>query len=323
VPVLEQALSACSEEPSVVKGRLARQLGTFYRKLRRLDDARAALEQAEAIGRGLNDPLLVASSQLGLGQVHLRRHQYDLAERYARRALAAFESQGTLPDKVAHTRNLLGIIALNRGNHRESVQEFRVACALFRQADEPIEYARTCVNLTEALSRLGSVDEALKLSEEAIAILTTYDLRLERSRLYVNLGFLHYSQDDLAQAEAAFRQAYTPAMRRAGPGYLRSLIEMNLGNVLLLRGHAEEGRAFFLSAVAGFRLVNAQTMLANSLDGLAEIAIAAGDREEAVTYYVEALAIVSAIPEDAFARRLEKRFRSLLKELRQPVEEEE
>jgi predicted negative regulator of RcsB-dependent stress response len=104
-------------------------------------------------------------------------------------------------------------------------------------------------------------------------------------------------------------------MRRAGPIYLRSLIEMNLGNVLLQQGHAEESRIFFLNAVSGFRLVGAQTMLANSLDGLAETALAVGDREEAIADYEEAHAIVAAVPEDAFANRMERKFRVLLIEL--------
>ena len=98
---------------------------------------------------------------------------------------------------------------------------------------------------------------------------------------------------------------------------------MNLGNVLLQQGHTEESRTYFLSAVAGFRLVNSQTMLANSLDGLAEIALSTGDHREAVALYEEALAIVSAIPEDAFANRMEQRFVGMLEELTSPTEEEE
>ncbi|MGD8857320.1 MAG: tetratricopeptide repeat protein, partial [Chloroflexota bacterium] len=72
-PVLEQALSACPDENSAVKWRLAQQLGSFYRRLRRLDDAEAFHEQAEAVARSLGDPLLVARAQLGLGRVHFRR----------------------------------------------------------------------------------------------------------------------------------------------------------------------------------------------------------------------------------------------------------
>ncbi|MGD8806401.1 MAG: tetratricopeptide repeat protein [Chloroflexota bacterium] len=314
-PVLEQALSACPDENSAVKWRLAQQLGSFYRRLRRLDDAEAFHEQAEAVARSLGDPLLVARAQLGLGRVHFRRRHYDQAERYARLALAGFEALGTCLNLVANTCNLLGNIAVGRGDYDESTEHFYRARDLFRQAQVPIELGRTNVNLYEALGRLGRTQEALALFEEAATIFSTYDLYLERSRLYVNLGFLHYSQDDLAQAEAAFREAYTPAIRRAGPIYLRSLIEMNLGNLLLLKGAFEESRTYFLSAVAGFRQTNARAMLANSLDGLAEIAMVTGKNEEALALYEEALAIVTAIPEDAFANRMEKRFRGLLEEL--------
>jgi len=322
-PVLELALYKCPDDCSVVKGYLLHKLGSLCRKLRRLDDAQAAHSQAEALGRALNDPILIAESKLGLGRVYRRRHQYDLAERYARQALLEFEAWGAPPDKLAHTQNLLGIIALGRGDYENSAKALYQASDLFRQAHEPIELARTMLNLCLTLGRLGRAAEALELAGEAATIFTDYDLHLERSRLNVQLGLLHYNEGDLALAEAAFRQAYSPAMRRAGPLYERSMIEMNLGNALLQQGHTDESQDYFLSAVAGFRVVNARTMLANSLDGLAEISLATGHHREAVALYEEALAIVSAIPEDAFANRMEQRFVGLLEQLNSPTEEEE
>jgi tetratricopeptide (TPR) repeat protein len=224
---------------------------------------------------------------------------------------------------MAHANNLLGLIALGRGDLDDSAKELYRAVDMFRRAQEPIELGRTMVNLCETLARLDRAAEASELLEEAAAIFTKYNLQLERDRLYIALGFLHYSQNDLAQAEAAFRQAYSPSMRRAGPVYLRSQVEMNLGNVLLLQSKTDESRSYFLSAVAGFRLIGSQTMLANSLDGLAETSLAAGEKQEAIDLYEEALGIVQAIPEDAFANRMETRFRALLEELKSVAEEEE
>jgi tetratricopeptide (TPR) repeat protein len=322
-PVLEKLLSASPDQDSTVRGRVYHHLGNFYRRLRRLDEAQAAHEQTEALGQLLDDGLLLALAHLGLGRVYMRRRQYAEAKQYARLALAGFEARSTGLRLPANARNLLGIIALERGDNEDARREFYQARDLFCQAQLPIEQARTNVNLCQALTRLGCAEEALELFEEAAAIFTEHDLHTERSRAYMSLGFLRYTQDDLPQAEAAFRRAYTPAMRRAGPIYLRSMIEMNLGNVLLQQGRREEARNYFLSAVAGFRLVNAQTMLANSLDGLAEITLAAGNRQEAIDLYEEALAIVTPIPENAFAQRMEKRFRGLLAELSLAPDEEE
>lgn len=322
-PVLERALATCPDESPAIKGRLLNQVGSLYRKLRRLDEAQVAFEQAEAFAHMVDDPFILADTRRKLGEVHFRRHQYDEAERYARLALATLAAHGRAAAKEADARNLLGIVALGRGDYETSAAELYQACDLHREADEPIELARTMTNLCQTLSRLGRAAEVLALAHEAAGIFTEYDLRSERSRVYLHLGFFYYTRDDLAQAEEAFRQAYSPFMRRAGPVYIRSLIEMNLGNVLLLQGYAEESRAYFLSAVEGFRLVNSQTNLANSLDGLAETLLAAGDRQEAIALYEEALAIVTAIPEDAFAQRMELRFRGILEELTSPVDTEE
>jgi tetratricopeptide (TPR) repeat protein len=321
--VLEQAIAACPECDLAVKARMLNQLGSLYRRERRLDDALAVHNQAEELGRALDDAMLVAQAQLGLGRVYRWRGQYDLADQYANQALTAFSAPDISLQYAAHAYNLSGVIALGRGNYEVAATQLSEACDLFRKAMEPIELARSEVNLCEPLARLGRIDEALELLEEAAAIFTQYSHQLERARLYVNLGFLHYSRDDLVEAEAAFRKAYTPNLRQFGPIYQRSQIESNLGNVLLLQGHIEQARTYFLSAVAGFRLVDSRTWLANSLDGLADTTLAAGDRQEAISLYEEALAIVQEVPEDAWANRMETRFLGVLAELKSSAEEEE
>ena len=322
-PVLEQAISGCPGDQLALMGRLLNQSGSLYRRQRRLDEALAAHEQAEKIGRQLDDQSLIARTNLRLGRVFLRQRSYAEAERYAQLALAEYETGAAAPQTMASAYNLLGIIAQGRGDYDASERYLRQACELFRQAKTPIELGRSLVNLCNTMESQGLTAETLGWFEEAAAIFTTYDLQIEYARLFNALGTLHYKQGGLAEAEAAFRKADTPIMRRSGPVYFQSLTEMNLGNVLLNRGRFEESRAYFLKCVAGFRQVNALTRLANSLDGLAETSIELGDREEAIGLYEEALDIVTAIPEDAFANRMEKRFRGILRELRHPTEEEE
>ncbi|UCG26015.1 MAG: tetratricopeptide repeat protein [Chloroflexota bacterium] len=315
IPVLEQAITDCPDDELALRGRLNGQLGSLYRKDRRLDEAVAAYNQQENIARQLNDPYGLASAHLRLGQVYNRKRQYEATERYAQMAMDEFEAINAPPEKIADTLNLLGLVALGRGDWHKAETNLRRACDLFRRANKHVDVGRSLANLLLALEHTGRIDEAFEMSEEAGQIFTAYDLHLERARLYINLGTLHYRRGDLAKAEAAFRQADTSAMRRSGPVYLQSLTEMNLGNVLLSQGRIEESRPYLLKCVAGFRRVNAQIMLANSLEGLAETSIELGDRDEAIHLCEEALAIVAAIPEDAFANRLEKRVRTILDEL--------
>jgi tetratricopeptide (TPR) repeat protein len=274
-----------------------------------------------AISRQLADQSLIAQTNLNIGRIFLRRHSYTEAERYAQLARAGYEDGGARPAKIANAYNLLGIIAQGRGDYEASESYLRRACERFRQADVPVELGRSLVNLCLAMENHGLTEETLAWFEEAAAIFVTYDLHIEYARLFNTLGTVHYKQDNLAEAEAAFRQADTPIMRRSGPGYFRSVTEMNLGNVLLIQGRFEESRSYFLKCVAGFRQVNSLTSLANSLDGLAETSIALGDSKEAIALYEEALDIVTSIPEDAFANRMEKRFQGILRELRQTADE--
>ena len=322
-PVLERAITGCPGDQLALMGRLLNQLGSLYRKQRRLDEALAAHEQAQQIGRQLTDQSLIAHSHLSFGRVFLRKRSYAEAERYAQLALTEFEAGGAKPQKMANVYNLLGIIALGRGDYDASESYLRQACELFRQAIASIELGRSLANLCYTMENQGLTDETLEWFEEAAAIFTTYDLQIEHARLFNILGTNHYRQGNLTGAEVAFRQADTPIMRRSGPVYSQSLTEMNLGNVLLSQGRFEESRSYFIESVTGFRQVKSLTLLANSLDGLAETSIELGDREEAIGLYEEALEIVTAIPEDAIANRMEKRFRGILRDFGCPTEEEE
>jgi tetratricopeptide (TPR) repeat protein len=312
IPVLEQAITDCPDDELALRGRLNGQLGSLYRKDRRLDEAVAACREEENAARQLNDALGLARAHLRLAQVYNRKRQYKAAERYGKMALDEFEAINTVLERIADACNLLGVVALGKGDWHKAESDLRRACELFRRANRPIDVGRSLANLLLVLEHTGRIDEALEISEEAGEIFAAYNLPLERARLYINLGVMHYGQGDLVKAEAAFREADTPAMRRSGPVYLQSLTEMNLGNVLLNQGRFEESRPYLLKCVAGFRRANAQIMLANSLECLAETSIEFGDRDEAIHQYEEALTIVAAIPHDDFANRLAKRVRKTL-----------
>ena len=323
IPILEGAIADCPDGELALKGRLLGQLGSLYRKDRRLDEAVAAHVLAEKVARRLGDPHSMARAHLRLGQVYLRKRQYDAAERYGQMALDEFEAVNAPLERIADAFNLLGVVALGKGDWHKAESNLRRACDLFRRANKTVDVGRSLANLLLALEHTGRIDEVLEISEEAGEIFAVYDLQLERARLYINLGTLHYRQGELAKAEAAFCQADTQAMRRSGPVYLQSLTEMNLGNVLLSQGRFEESRPYLLKCVAGFRRVNAQIMLANALECLAETLIEIGDGDEAIHLCEEALAIVRAVPEDAWARKVEDRVCGALDELASDTERQQ
>ena len=119
----------------------------------------------------------------------------------------------------------------------------------------------------------------------------------------------------MEEAEAAFRRADSPYMRKQGRPYDRALTKMNLANVLLAQGRVNEAEKYWQASIQEWRQVDSRLMLANSLSGLAETYVEQGKFEEVIPLYQEALAIAIDHPDDAFAQRLRKRFEDALNDL--------
>jgi tetratricopeptide (TPR) repeat protein len=78
--------------------------------------------------------------------------------------------------------------------------------------------------------------------------------------------------------------------------------------VYLLREEWEQAEKHLRVSVRLFRQAKAQINLANSLSGIAEALVGMEKPDEAIPLYDEAIEIVTAHPDDAWAQRLLQEF---------------
>jgi tetratricopeptide (TPR) repeat protein len=315
IPVLEAVVAGSDENNLDLKAQALDQLGILYRRNRQFNAALVAHEQEEQIGRELGDEFRLAQAAMRFGETYWRLRQNDKAASCTMTALKILLDLKADPNLVATCYHILGTINQNRGDLDESEKQLRRALDLRREHGETLHVARTLMNLGMTLDSADRFEEAITCYEEAKDLFNTINNEFEVARVEHCLGTLHYYQGNLDDAEAAFRRADSPYMRKQGRPYDRALTKMNLANVLLAQGRINEAEKYWQACIQEWRLVDSRLMLANSLSGLAETYVEQGKFEEVIPLYEEALAIVIQHPDDIFAQRLRKRFEDALNDL--------
>jgi CHAT domain-containing protein len=92
--------------------------------------------------------------------------------------------------------------------HGEAIQLHAQAIALFEQAGEEAELARTLSGSIQPLLLLGRYDEALAAGERAGAIFGHLGDTRRLARLEINIGNIYHRQDRFTQALAFYERAY-------------------------------------------------------------------------------------------------------------------
>ena len=308
IPVLEKLTSSCAQEDLALKGRLLDQLGIMYRRNRQLDESIAAHLEEEQIGEQLDDSSRKSFARMQLSAVYWRKRQYETAEKYGLAALEGFSGLDDNKEKVASCFINLGNIALGRGDLKLAEERVKRSIELYRQLGNPVDLANALKNLTTVYETAGEYDEALLILIEVVDILAPTDFEIDKAMTEINIGTLYFRKEQLDLAEAAFRRADSPYMRDFGPLYYRALTANNLGNVYLLREEWEQAEKHLRVSVRLFRQAKAQIYLANALSGIAEALVGMEKPDEAIPLNDEAIEIVTAHPDDAWAQRLLQEF---------------
>lgn len=315
IPKLEAVVAGSDENNQELKAQALDQLGILYRRNRQFDAALAAHQEEEQIGCDLDDKYRLAQAAMRFGETYWRMRQNDKAANYTRTALNILLDLNADPNLVAICYHDLGSINQNRGALDESEEQLRMALKLRREQGEPLGAARTLMNLGLTLDSADRPEEAIACYEEAKELFNSVSNDFELARVENCLGTLHYHQGNLDDAEAAFRRADSPYMRKQGRPYDRTLTKMNLANVLLAQGRLDAAEKYWQACIQEWRLMDSRLMLANSLSGLAETYVEQGKFEDVIPLYEEALAIVIEYPDDSWAQRLRDRFEDALAEL--------
>lgn len=307
-PIMQQAITGCKDERPHLKFKLLNRLGQLHRLNRQLDSSVKTHQAAEAIAQQLNDKQLLAEAHYNLSETYLRQHEYDEAERYGLAALSTFSNLKGVNQWLSAVLNTLGEISRFRGDLAVSETRLARAVDLARVSNQSTYLVRFLNNLFLTLQAAERYDEALACLTEAAVSLGPAANDFDYVMIQINLGLLHFKQQQWHEAEAAFRQANSPYLQRSGHIYYQALIANNLGNTLLKQHRFNEAESYLRRAMRLWKQANDDLELANTVGTLAEVLTAQSQFDEAIILYTEAIALLKQFPDNAWAQQLLNRF---------------
>lgn len=311
VAILRGALERGEELPETddALGLAWNNLGTVFRRQRRLDEARDAYTRSLVIAEANEDPpgANVASVVNNLAQVASEAGEFDRAARETRRAIALFDP--ILPER--HPARLvlqqnLGVALRNGGRLVEAQEALERAVEIGRvtfDTEHPL-LADALVNLGWTLQNRGLYREAVDPLAESVAILgrtvgeTSARLGSPLARVGRNALFLGDPEAGIAPLERAVETAVDP-----DSGYAASMAAHARDLAILLRhaGRLDEATRWIERGLERAREAEDAEAEAALLLQRALAAQETGDAEAAAREYEAALDRAGCVPDIACA----------------------
>lgn len=306
LPLWETAVAAT--EDAAPRARLFNYLGQLRRLNGQIDLALRCHEEAEAITQQNGDGRSLAEAWGNLTLDYHARRAYNQAESYGQQALTLFDTLDHAEKWQATLLNTLGLVALEQQDFALAESRLRRSAAIWQQLQYPTQLARTLKNLGIVFQQQQNYMVASHCYEEALQHLAATDSELDRIQVQMNLGVLHFLQQQFTQAEIAFRLTDSFLKQHNGPFPLRAIGAQNLGNVLVKQGRPAEARVCLQQAQLLWQQLQDNLNLANTLGALAETWGLLGDVATAVTTYDEALSLLAHYPAHLWAQKLHREF---------------
>lgn len=199
------------------------------------------------------------------------------------------------------------------GRHEEAVACHQAAVDILTRIDNPQDQATTA-NLAVAYSMMGRHLDALPLLENALRIAREHGNRFVEASVADSLGAVLSSLGRHDEAIVYGRQS-VELIRQTGAEHMLGHALIQVGNSCLCAGRAQEAITHFGDALDLWRGLGDGWGEVRSMHALARVRLQTGDREQARTLLLDALAIMRDTGRLAANEREAADIRALLAEL--------
>jgi len=277
---------------------LARRIGRIHATQAHTEEALGWMEEGlRTLGvtpggpETLPDPLdraCAALLHIHTGSTHYLQGDFQAARDACHRGLALAEeadpSTGSgqrAKTAIAEGCNLLGAILDAQGQGRRALEYYRRSYALYEAMNDRYQLARVGDNIGTALFYLGEWDEAFEWDQKGLTFWRDIDDRDNTAFAAINVGMVYLYRGQWDQAEEHFREG----RRLSGEvkNYrILALSHTNLGLLSLAQGEVDRGREHLECSLDLLMEHEIEDYPAETYCGLAEAAVLAGDRTQAL-----------------------------------------
>ena len=265
-----------------------------------LSESEAYANEELEIARRLGRQDLESEALLSLAGIYTSRQQDDRAEPLIARAQALAEESGSLTAK-AHAFHQSGELHAWRDRDEEALSEYAKARELFAEVGAATYLAKTMLRIAVLVRKRGDLDEAEKLSREAIRILKPLEDRGTLCEVQRFLAEVLLEQGKVEEAEVyALR-----AVETVGPQDVSSQAstKKSLALIRAHQGRDEEAEALLREAIEILERSEYTRFLSDPLEAIIQF-LEERERFDEVVAFKERLEELrdGAMPEESAAQ---------------------
>jgi tetratricopeptide (TPR) repeat protein len=258
-----------------------------------IDQAETHFRDGLAAAREIEDRAHISSILMNLGVVLARRRAFDEADVHFQESLELAHAEGNRKN-ISFLLTNLGTLASDRGDGSRAAMYFHDALTLAREMDDRARISHLLANLGGLATTRGDHDAAEGYLKEGHALAREIRHREYTTLLLTNMGVLMRERGDDDRAESYFAEALELATEM-GHRRLISVVLSNRGELHLGKEDWQKAEADFETSGKVAREIDLKEFIAVALFGLARVARARGDYDEAIRMGKDSLDIFETI----------------------------
>jgi len=297
---LDEALALARAVADVRReGRMLKELGELDREQSRRDQAKERFDRALAIARTTGDRASEGALRSSLGVLHREQGMSDDARGHFAAALAI---AGEIGDRVHEggVLNNLGLLEIEAGDVADARRDLTAALAIAGEVGDRVLEGTVRANLAHLLGEQGDFDGARSHLLAALAIQRDVGNRRLEAIALGNLGGMASIQGRAAEARDCYERALV-VTRELGNRRHEGFLLVVRGILLHVEGRTTEARSDYEAALALAHEIHDPRSEGIALSRLGQLAFDEGRLDDARALYGSALATAR----DAGYRRLE------------------
>jgi predicted ATPase/class 3 adenylate cyclase len=274
--------------------RLAGALGWFWEAHGHYSEGRRWLEEALA----QDDRASVAARVKALERLSgfvSDQGDLDRAEALAQEGIKLSEQAGLGGSVAAEFLRTLGWIAMQRGDYARMKEIFEESLRLSRDADDKWGIAGALLGLGIAIDYLDDRERGKELYQEGIGLARELGYAPGLARFLLSLGYVLLLEGDYERGAALNQEAATLLREHGYKGGSLGMVLDNLGWAALLQGDYDRARTFYQESLTLCKELGDAMIASESLEGMACIAAAEGEAEQAARLFGAAQALREAV----------------------------
>jgi serine/threonine protein kinase/tetratricopeptide (TPR) repeat protein len=222
--------------------------GSNLQNIGRMDEAVAALEEAERLFEEAGDLRGMAGSMNNRALVVAGRGDLDGAEKLSNEALAAYRSIGNKSGEALMLGNL-GNIEYFRGNLAAARRRWEETLPTYREINEKDGEGQMLNNIASVLGEQGDIRGARTMFEQAVAVFRGIGRKSGVGSALGNIARCYHQEGDLAAAGSAYEESLAIWRETGDKQYAAPAIQDH-GGLLRDRGDAAGARRAYDEALA-------------------------------------------------------------------------